>query len=92
MGIAPFAKPAATTGLESPGKFKQAMAFLREQMEGTEHPAAELEAQALEQGIAHSTLAVARQRLHIRSQKRGAVWYWLPPDKTRRKKHPVPVE
>ena len=91
MGIAPFARPAATSAPKLPGKIRQAMAFLREQMDGQEHPAADLEAHALEQGIAHSTLAVARQRLHIRSEKRGSVWYWLPPDQTRRKKHPVIV-
>ena len=92
MGMAPFARPEVTSALGSPGKIKQAMAFLREHMDGTEHSAAELEAYALELGIAHSTLAVARQRLHIHSVKRGAIWYWLPPDKTRHRKHPASVE
>lgn len=66
MGIAPFASQETANALESPGKIKQAMAFLREKMDGREHLAADLEAQALEQGVAHSTLAVARNRLHIR--------------------------
>ena len=94
MATSGFTEPAQTAETESrperQRKIKQAMEWLQAHMDGQVCAAADLERQALEQGIAHSTLAEARQRLSIRSEKRGAAWWWIPP-KARRKKQPVTV-
>lgn len=65
-------------------KIKAAMAWLQEAMAGQQKPAAEIEAAGLAAGFTHSTLADARKRLRIRSEKRGNAWWWIPP-RTRRK-------
>jgi hypothetical protein len=94
MATSGFTEPEQTTETESrperQRKIKQAMEWLQVHMAGQVCPAADLERQALEQGIAHSTLAEARRRLSIRSEKRGAAWWWIPP-KARRKKQSVTV-
>ena len=61
------------------GKIHQAMVWLQDAMAGQVRPAADIEPAALAAGIPHSTLAEARRRLHIRSQKRRDGWYWIPP-------------
>ena len=67
----------ATTPFEA-GKIQQAMEWLETAMAGQVRPAADIEPVALTAGIPHSTLAEARRRLHIRSQKRRDGWYWIP--------------
>ncbi len=92
MGIAPFEAQESQIGSEGDQetrherqrKIKTAMAWLQGAMGNQSRPAAEVEAEARAQGIAHSTLAEARKRLHIASQKRGHQWVWVPP-KTRKK-------
>lgn len=59
-------------------KVKAAMVYLQSAMTGP-RPAAEVEAAALVQGITHSTLQTARNRLHIRSQRINNQWVWIPP-------------
>ncbi|HLW01878.1 MAG TPA: hypothetical protein VKT82_24705 [Ktedonobacterales bacterium] len=89
-----FSSPSATTSAPAKErKIQQAMAFLQGAMAGQARPAAEVEAEARAAGFTHSTLADARRRLSIRSEKRGAAWYWIPPARraSRRKKQPATV-
>ena len=60
------------------GKIQEAITFLRAALENGARPAREVEAEAAEQGIAHSTLAEARHRLRIKSQRQGSAWQWIP--------------
>jgi hypothetical protein len=60
-------------------KIAEAMAFLRAALATGARPAAEVEAEALAQGIKHATLQTARERLHISSKRRGNQWIWTPP-------------
>jgi hypothetical protein len=85
---------ADTTSAARERKIKQAMAWLQEALkDGLPRPAADLEQQARADGFTHSTLADARRRLSIRSEKRGAAWYWIPPARrpSRRKKQSATV-
>ncbi len=83
-GIAPFEAGESLGAEAQVGKIKAAMRWLREQMhDGQPGRAADLERQALAQGIPHSTLAEARRRLAIRAEKRGAAWWWIPPGEAR---------
>jgi hypothetical protein len=81
MGTAPFDAGDHPTDSTAGGvrKIKAAMAWLASAMGGKEQPAAAMESAALAAGHAHSTLAAARRRLHIRSVRRGNAWYWIPP-------------
>lgn len=81
MGTAPFDAGDQPTDSAAGGvrKIKAAMAWLQEAMQGQEQAAAVMEAQGISAGHAHSTLAAARRRLHIRSVRRGNAWYWVPP-------------
>ena len=57
-------------------KIKAAMAFLKEALKDGPRPAAEVEAEGLAAGHAHSTLVHARKRAFIRSQRLGNQWIW----------------
>jgi hypothetical protein len=57
-------------------KIKAAMAFLKEALKDGPHPAAEVEAAGLAAGHAHATLALARKRSYIRSQRQNHQWIW----------------
>src|SRR5690242_17440843 len=57
-------------------KIKAAMAFLREALAAGSRPAAEVEAEGLAAGHAHATLALARKRAYIRSERKGNAWMW----------------
>jgi hypothetical protein len=61
------------------GKIQGAMSFLCSALEQGARPAREVEAEAQAQGIAHSTLAEARKRLHIASKRASSGWLWIPP-------------
>lgn len=64
-------------------KIKEAQAFLLEALGHGPRPARDVEAEALAQGISHTTLATARGRLHIASTRQGNQWIWSPPTRAR---------
>ena len=79
MGRAPFEAaqaPEAKAPQARERKIKAAMAFLREALKDGPRPAAEVEAEGLAAGHAHATLALARKRASIRSQRQGKQWIW----------------
>ncbi|HLW03104.1 MAG TPA: hypothetical protein VKT82_30930 [Ktedonobacterales bacterium] len=55
------------------------MAFLKEALSAQPRPAREVEAEALAAGHARSTLHLARQRAHIRSERRDNRYIWFTP-------------
>ena len=57
-------------------KIKAAMAFLKVALKDGPRPAKEVEAEGLAAGHAHGTLAHARKRASIRSQRQGNQWIW----------------
>ncbi len=57
-------------------KIKAAMAFLKDALKDGPRPAAEVEKEGLEAGHAHATLALARKRAYIRSERKGQQWIW----------------
>ena len=69
----------ADSALSSQSSLNEAIEFLTEFLANGEcRSDAVLEA-AKERGIAKVTLSRAKKKLHIRSEKRGAVWYFVPP-------------
>jgi hypothetical protein len=79
MGIAPFEvapEPAAKSPQARERKIKAAMAFLLEALKAGPRPAKKVEAEGLAAGHAHATLALARKRAYIRSQRQGNQWIW----------------
>lgn len=89
MAQVPFDPGQSTqTQAQRSQKIREAMDWLQVAMAGRTRPAAEVEAEALAAGIARTTLTTARQRLLIRSKRRGQAWVWIPPKS--RKKQPVP--
>ena len=79
MGMPPFEtsqKPEAQAPQARERKIKAAMAFLREALKAGPRPAKEVEAEGLAAGHAHATLALARKRASIRSQRQGHQWIW----------------
>lgn len=82
---APVTPPEPLQGTETPSrpartrKIKAAMAFLKEALSEEPRPAREVEAEALAAGHARSTLHLARQRAHIRSERRDNRYIWFTP-------------
>lgn len=79
MGMPPFEaaqEPAAQAPQARERKIKAAMAFLKEALKAGPRPAKEVEAEGLAAGHAHATLALARKRAFIRSQRQGHQWIW----------------
>jgi hypothetical protein len=79
MGMPPFEasrKPEAQAPQARERKIKAAMAFLKEALKDGPLPAKDVEAEGLAAGHAHATLALARKRASIRSQRQGKQWIW----------------
>jgi hypothetical protein len=79
MGMLPFetAQEAAAPAPQArERKIKAAMAFLKEALKDSPRPAKDVEAEGLAAGHAHATLALARKRAFIRSQRQGNQWIW----------------
>jgi hypothetical protein len=79
MGRAPFEvtqEPAAQAPLARERKIKAAMAFLKDALKDGPRPAKVVETEGLAAGHAHATLALARKRASIRSQRQGNQWIW----------------
>ena len=69
-------EPAAQAPQARERKIKAAMAFLKDALKDGPRPAKEVEAEGLAAGHAHATLALARKRAFIRSQRQGHQWIW----------------
>ena len=87
---APGGQDAQEAKAERMRKSKAAMAWLQAYLHGQPMAASQIEAEAARLGIAHTTLQTAKERLHIRSERSGKGWAWVPPQPAkRRRKQPV---
>lgn len=65
-------------------KTAEAIAFLEAVLAHGPRPAKEVEDEARAQGIAHTTLQTARERLKISSTRQGGRWIWTPNPRRRK--------